>query len=117
MTVYVTGQELYPCGTKVLIVLCQSESVVRRVLDTKHRPSVTNETRVSGMADAGLRMIIHAPPSWFSVNDKSQLPNHILTPAVYELGFINYWGEILQSLKNSQVSDLGTFKFSAKLGG
>ena len=28
--VAVMGQELYPLGTKVLIVLCQSESVVRR---------------------------------------------------------------------------------------
>ena len=43
------GQELYPLGTKVLIVLCQSESVVRQSSrsDTRDiRPSVTNETRV-----------------------------------------------------------------------
>ena len=28
--VVVMGQELYPLGTKVLIVLCQSESVIRQ---------------------------------------------------------------------------------------
>ena len=36
--VVVIGQKLYPLGTKVLIVLCQSESVVRQSSrsDTRH---------------------------------------------------------------------------------
>ena len=42
--VVVMGQELYPLSTKVLIVLCQSEPVVRQsVVATRETSAVGNE--------------------------------------------------------------------------
>ena len=43
--VVVIGQELYPLGTKVLIVLCQSESVIRESESDRSDTRITRHRR------------------------------------------------------------------------